>query len=157
MSATHRPRLVPAEPDLVAEQTRVLAAGGLVRRLRGRRMRTTDGLFAEFARRLEFPAWFGHNWAALEDCLTDLEWLPAPGYLIVLDDAEHVLAEEDLPRTGLFGDLLTRVAEAWSQPVADGQWWDRAGLDFRVVLHPGTPDAAEPLLARWAAAGIVLG
>jgi hypothetical protein len=34
---------------------------------------------------LAFPAYFGHNWDALADCLTDLAWLPAPGYAIVYD------------------------------------------------------------------------
>lgn len=155
-AATHRPRIVASDAELRAARAAVEASGGLVLRLRGRRMRTDDGLFTEFARKLDFPAWFGHNWAALEDCLIDLEWLPAPGYLLVVDDAEQVLVEEELPRVGLFGDLLTRVTEAWSQPVADGQWWDREGLEFRIVLHPGTLALADELQARWSAAGVPL-
>jgi hypothetical protein len=34
---------------------------------------------------LAFPPYFGRNWDALFDCLTDLAWLPAPGYAIVYD------------------------------------------------------------------------
>lgn len=34
---------------------------------------------------LRFPDWFGHNWDALADCLADLSWLPAPGYVVVFE------------------------------------------------------------------------
>jgi len=34
-------------------------------------------LLARFAAALHFPDWFGHNWDALSDCLTDLSWLAA--------------------------------------------------------------------------------
>ena len=34
-------------------------------------------LLARFAAALQFPDWFGHNWDALADCITDLSWLPA--------------------------------------------------------------------------------
>jgi hypothetical protein len=34
-----------------------------------------DALLASMAKALSFPDWFGANWDALEDCLTDLSWL----------------------------------------------------------------------------------
>jgi hypothetical protein len=37
------------------------------------------------AEALAFPPYFGHNWDALADCLTDLAWLPAPGWTIVYE------------------------------------------------------------------------
>ncbi len=158
----HGPWIVVAA-DAAAVETLaapVRRGGGVVRRMDGARMRTEGGLHAEFARALSFPAYFGHNWAALEDCLIDLEWLPAPAYLLVVDDAAHLLEGEPPERTGLFGDLLVRVAAAWGVPVEDGEWWDRAGVAFHVVLvvegaGPAERRAAAHLLhQRWAAVGV---
>ncbi|WP_228064384.1 barstar family protein [Novilysobacter avium] len=36
------------------------------------------------ARGLSFPGWFGGNWDALADCLGDLSWLLAPGYMLLI-------------------------------------------------------------------------
>jgi hypothetical protein len=33
-------------------------------------------VIARLAAALHFPDWFGHNWDALSDCLSDLGWLP---------------------------------------------------------------------------------
>ncbi len=41
-----------------------------------------------------FPAYFGHNWDALEEMLADLSWLPAAGYVILLEGFEQ-LAHSD--------------------------------------------------------------
>jgi RNAse (barnase) inhibitor barstar len=43
------------------------------------------GFLARIATALRFPDWFGQNWDALADCLADLSWLPAPGYVVVLE------------------------------------------------------------------------
>jgi len=46
---------------------------------------------------LAFPEWFGHNFDALADCLGDMAWRPAEGYLVILEhcDGIHGMAEED--------------------------------------------------------------
>ncbi|MDP1525364.1 MAG: barstar family protein [Rhodocyclaceae bacterium] len=46
---------------------------------------------------MAFPEWFGHNWDALLDCLADLGWRPAEGYLVILEhcDGIHGRAEAD--------------------------------------------------------------
>lgn len=50
---------------------------------------------------LAFPEWFGHNFDALFDCLVDLGWRPAEGYLVVLQhcDGIHGRAEGDFVAT----------------------------------------------------------
>lgn len=42
------------------------------------------GFLKAVAAALKFPDWFGENWDALDDCLGDLSWLDAKGYLILL-------------------------------------------------------------------------
>jgi RNAse (barnase) inhibitor barstar len=42
------------------------------------------------AKTLNFPDWFGRNWDALNDCLTDLEWLSArKGYVLIFENTER--------------------------------------------------------------------
>jgi barstar (barnase inhibitor) len=60
------------------------------------------------AEALGFPDWFGRNWDALEDCLGDLSWRPARGYVLVF---------EGFPRgdeLGVLLDVLCSSAEFWA-------------------------------------------
>ena len=41
---------------------------------------------------LNFPDWYGHNWDALADCLTDLSWMAADGYVIILEHSDAFAA-----------------------------------------------------------------
>ena len=50
---------------------------------------------------------------ALEDCLTDLDWLPAEGYLPYFPHAEALLAGRDEDYATLI-DLLESVGRAWA-------------------------------------------
>lgn len=58
------------------------------------------------ARELEFPAWFGGNWDALEDLLGDLSWREGEG---------HVLVFTGCPKDAeLLIDVLRASAEFWA-------------------------------------------
>jgi RNAse (barnase) inhibitor barstar len=110
-------------------------AGTTCRVLRGAKMRTEPALFDELAAALQFPDYFGENWAAVDECLTDLEWLPGNGYLLLLADADQVLADEPADRFDLLLRVLERAAQEWARPVERGEDWDRAAVPFHVVLH----------------------
>ncbi len=61
----------PAEGE--AFSTAALARGWKVYRLDGRKMSDKKALLDHLAAELAFPAYFGGNWDAAMDCLTDLE------------------------------------------------------------------------------------
>jgi len=80
--------------------------------IQGAKCRTAAGLLTECARVLDFPDYFGHNWDALEECLTDLEWLPAKGYILLFTDAAHVLPNDETEYE-TFLEILRDAGEAW--------------------------------------------
>lgn len=90
-------------------------------------MKRPDELFAEFARKLAFPDYFGCNWPALEDCLYDMTWLPsAGGYLVVINDWPSVLSESEEGRAVL-SRILRDVGSSWAH-------YPGAGVPFNTLL-----------------------
>ena len=71
-------------------------------------------LLQRFATALAFPDWFGGNWDALEDCLTDLSWHEASGYVLVLHGA-GALAQRCPDDWGVLIDVLGESAQYWRE------------------------------------------
>jgi len=115
-------------PDEVLDATRA----GRPRLSRVSLAGTTDkkALLARLASGLQFPAWFGANWDALEDCLTDLSWLDADGHVLLIEDASGLTADD----LGVFKDVLSSSA----------QYWAGRGKSFFAVFVNGP--ASLPLL-----------
>jgi barstar (barnase inhibitor) len=137
----HRPGLyvvasLPFAASLLAEA----AADGLTTaRIDLSRVTTKAAFLAEFARRLDFPDYFGHNWDAFDDCLRDLAWQPSPGhaFLIVAFDRFASAAPADW-RIAL--DVFQSATEEWR----------RAGKPLYDVMQgspaatPGVPALPSP-------------
>jgi len=66
---------------------------------------TKADLLQRMAQALKFPEWFGGNWDALEDCLTEVH-----GYLLFYD--YQGIAADDL---GVLLDVLASSAEFWAE------------------------------------------
>lgn len=118
--------------------------GVLARVVRGSKMETYRGFYDELAAALQFPDYFGENWAALDECLADLEWLPARAYAILVTDAERVLAAEESDAVGAFVALLGDSAESWASPRGSGSYSRVA--PFHSVLQVGSHDGLAPAL-----------
>ncbi|MDT3399223.1 barstar family protein [Streptomyces sp. B1866] len=91
------------------------------------------GLLAACARDLQLPDWFGRNWDALADCLTDLSWWGRPGsYLLRVrgwEEFRTAAPEAAATAAGIFAE-----AEAY---------WGGSDTPMTVRYDPETPDGAE--------------
>ena len=81
------------------------------------------GFLDRTAAALGFPAWFGGNWDAFFDCLADLGWRPAQGYVLVFENT---------------GDLRRHAPESLDTALAiladAATSWDERGKPFRAFV-----------------------
>lgn len=81
------------------------------------------GLLDRTAEALGFPAWFGGNWDAFFDCLADLGWRRAAGYVLVYENT---------------GDLRRHAPESLDTAVAilgdAAVAWETRGTPFRALV-----------------------
>lgn len=76
-----------AAVETVAE--RVEANGWRCFALNGDTIDNKSSFLAACASALHFPDYFGRNWDAFEECLNDLSWVTAKGYVVLYDNAEN--------------------------------------------------------------------
>lgn len=93
-----------------------------------------DTLLERLALALGFPAWFGGNWDALEDCLGDLGWRAGEGHVLLF------AGYQDLPGDDL-GVLLDVLA-------ASAAYWAERGRPFFAVFVDAGHVLALPELFR---------
>lgn len=114
----------PVSVHFTTEAPAKAGVDGLVAGIDGAAVQSRDELLDAIAAALEFPDYFGRNWDALDECLRDLAWLPADGYVLIVRDAGDFW--HDHP--GLAG----RLAESW-QFCADH--WRARGAAFHLVFE----------------------
>lgn len=97
----------------------------------------TDDLLAALALALHLPDYFGGNWDALADCLCDLSWKPAPGYVLVIEGYDSFRGAH--PRE--FDTLLEICNEA-------ADYWREEDVAFWTLLTE--PKTGAPFLPQLA-------
>jgi RNAse (barnase) inhibitor barstar len=109
-----------------------MAVAGAVH-IPGRQLTDKPAMLDALADELAFPDYFGGNWDALEECLTDLSWRQGP---VVLQIDAAATPEDKAPEA--WGTLLEILAEA-------ARFWAEEGRPFAVFLQGG--HAAYPVVA----------
>jgi RNAse (barnase) inhibitor barstar len=84
---------VPGNVGTKAVQKLAKAAGYAFFHIDGKNIARKEQLLTHAALAMHFPSTFGQNWDALEECLTDLEWVDGDGYVIYYDHIDGLLAE----------------------------------------------------------------
>lgn len=82
--------------------------------LDGRRARNKASFLRAIAEAMAFPDYFGENWDAFEECVNDLAWAPASGYVLLY---EHVwwLACTDPTAWRIARSILEDACANWAQ------------------------------------------
>lgn len=101
-----------AGPDTRLIADAAAAAGLALWRVDIGHVHDKDGFTRLVAKALAFPDWFGGNWDAFEDCLCDLAWHPAAGYVLLLEHGKHFGAGHKQEFTTAI-EVLDGAAEYW--------------------------------------------
>lgn len=135
-------------------------AGLTLRMARGQEMRTVDGLFDEMAAALQFPSYFGENWAAFEECLAESAETAKSrtdvGFVILILNAIEVLVDEPEVQMDYLTEVIETARRNYSEPIdsypIDLERWNRPAVPFHVVLQAAPQDIAA-VRARWKGRG----
>jgi len=96
-----------------------------------------EQLLERLASALAFPQWFGRNWDALEDCLTDLSWRAGDRHVLLIEGFQELRAR----RADDFGVLVDVLGSS-------AQYWSDRGRPFFAVFVDGENMLALPDLFR---------
>lgn len=92
---------------------------------------------ATLGRELGFPDWYGANFDALSDCLTDFSWQEAAGYVLIVRGADALLANDP--------DAFTTLKAVFA---ASREEWQAQDIPFWVFYELRADGLATlPLLA----------
>jgi RNAse (barnase) inhibitor barstar len=100
------------EPKAI--QAAAKRAGYACFHIEGKNITRKEQLLNHVATALHFPKHFGNNWDALEECLTDLEWIEADGYVIYYDHIDALL-ENHPDQFETLVEILRDSVAAWKE------------------------------------------
>lgn len=104
---------VPGSTRRAEVDTAAAEAGWRLYWLAGQSVTDKEEFLGLCAETFQFPDYFGGNWDALYDCLTDLSWADTPsGYLVVYAGWQALAQEEPESFTTVL-DIFADVAALW--------------------------------------------
>ncbi len=106
-----------------------------IRWLDAERMRSPGALWDEFCAALQFPHFFGRNWNAFIDCLRALDWELRRSHVLIVVNAESLLADDRPDGLEHFRHVLGFVADELSREYQESFDRRRPPTPFHVVFH----------------------
>ena len=104
------------------------AKGYLISLLDGAEISSEEELLKHLAQAMKFPDYFGNNWNALEECLSDLDWLPAKGYVIQFANAD-IFIKTHSSDFKVFVQIIESVKS----------YWNAINVDLILIVETNNP------------------
>jgi RNAse (barnase) inhibitor barstar len=95
-----------------AELEKLVTDGAIVSYFDGNLITDVKSLFIQFEKVLAFPDYFGHNWDAVADCLTDLNFSPTEIYILIFKGFNN-FADRYPQEWQTLQDICTTTIEYW--------------------------------------------
>ena len=130
---------LPAHKEPRSLQKLAKSQGFAFFHVEGKNIGRKEQLLNHVATALHFPGDFGHNWDALEECLTDMEWVDADGYVIYYDHIDALMAAHP--------DQFATLVEILRDAVAS---WKADGTAMVVLLSGSKAPKGVPRLGEQA-------
>ncbi|MBG1271856.1 barstar family protein [Nostoc sp. WHI] len=80
--------------------------------LDGKKINSKETFLSKAAEAMQFPTYFGANWDAFDECITDLTWCPAQRYVIFYDHAD-IFAQAEPTQYQIALDIINSAKEYW--------------------------------------------
>ena len=142
-TAPFKHALLATPSETADSMAKLESQGPTVRFVRGRKATTKQQLFDEVSAALQFPYYFGENWDALAECLSELPGLKmGAGFVLVLTDAVRLLDNADPLDVKTFIDLLDGAI------ASRDEHGKKSAHPFHVVFQ-GEPSEASALAKKW--------
>lgn len=123
----------------------------VARVVRGHKCTRASSLFDEFAAAFQFPYYFGENWNAFSECLSDLEWIAAEAVVIAITQAGDLLADASPEEFKTLFSILATVSEEWSNTEPEDGF---LGRTLQILLQVEDRRDLEAVESRLRDAGI---
>lgn len=81
-------------------------------RINGKEILNKKMFLQKFAESASFPEYFGQNWDAFWECIVDLEWLPAKGYVIYYENPDFFISNAP-SEWEIALDILVKAVDFW--------------------------------------------
>ncbi|HEX7475835.1 MAG TPA: barstar family protein, partial [Dehalococcoidales bacterium] len=95
-----------------------------------------NALFTVFKGAFYFPEYFGYNWNAFDECMTDLNWIKSGSYILILKNLEKMPLDEE-GRQILFRRLLF-ITKQWRNGMYSNKEFPRPHTPFHIIFASET-------------------
>ena len=92
---------------------------------------------------MQFPYYFGENWNAFDECITDLDWISGDFYVLIITEAHLLLAQESKDQLQALTTILDEAGNEWGLSKKDSPL-GRSARAFHVIFQ--SSESEKPLL-----------